>query len=204
MMMCHNGYPSICLIVAVAAPYRIELFKPHYILGPRPTWASVPSHIEFGSTFTVTLAANTTASDIIAVALSDQGTTTHSSNHATRTMLLAYTQADGQTLTVTAPANIHIAQPGFYLLFAVARDDTYSVGRWLRLKGPWGSRPSSLPAPSQFVATASTRFETGAGELSCRSACYVHILSTSSSWRDDQCTHMRQFKELFSLGCCLC
>jgi hypothetical protein len=165
LIMWHGGRTSMCACLLLLQLHRIELFKPHYILGARPTWASVPSQIEFGSTFTVTLAANTTASDIVAVVLSDQGTTTHSSNHATRTMLLAYTQAGGQTLMVTAPANIHIAQPGFYLLIAVARDDTYSVGRWLRLKGPWGSRPSSLPAPSQFVATASTQFETAAGEV---------------------------------------
>lgn len=100
----------------------------------------------------------------MAIALSDQGTTTHSSNMATRTMLLQFSQAGGQALTVTAPEWIHIAQPGFYMLFAVASDDTFSVGKWLRLKGPWGSTPASLPAPTQFVATASSQFEAAAGE----------------------------------------
>lgn len=155
---------STCFAVLLS-PLRIELFKPHFVLGPRPAWASVPNSIEFGAPFTVTLAANTTASDIVAVVLSDQGTTTHSSNMASRTMLLQSNQAGGQALTVTAPANIYIAQPGFYMLFAVASDDTFSVGKWLRLKGPWGSTPASLPAPTQFVATASSQFEAAAGEF---------------------------------------
>lgn len=156
---------STCCGVLLSRPRRLELFKPHYVLGPRPAWASVPQSIEFGASFTVTLAANTTVSDIVAVVLSDQGTTTHSSNMATRTMLLQFSQAGGQALTVTAPANIHIAQPGHYMVFAVGRDDTFSVGKWLRLKGPWGSTPSSLPAPTQFVATASSQFEAAAGEF---------------------------------------
>lgn len=146
--------------------HRIELFKPHYILGPRPTWAYVPSQVEFGSTFTVTLAANTSVADIVAVVLSDTGTTTHASNMAARSMKLAFSAAGGQALTVSAPVNIHVAQPGFYLLFAVARNDSYSVGSWLRLKGPWGSRPFSLPAPSQFVTAASSQFEVNFGESS--------------------------------------
>jgi hypothetical protein len=83
---------------------------------------------------------------------------------AMRCMQLAFAPAGGQALTVTAPANIHIAQPGFYMLFAVSRDDTFSVGSWLRLKGPWGSRPSSLPTPAQFVNSASSQFEANFGE----------------------------------------
>jgi len=142
---------------------RIELFTPSYILGPRPAWATVPTQVEYGATFTVSLAANTSAADIVAVVLSDPGTTTHSSNMASRSMLLAFSAAGGQSLTVTAPANIHVAQPGFYLLFAVSRDDSFSAGRWLRLKGPWGARPYSLPAPVQFVPTASSQFEANFG-----------------------------------------
>lgn len=138
---------------------RIELFKPTYVLGPRPAWASVPTSAEFGATFTITLAANTTVADIVGVVMTDPGTATHSSTMSTRTMDLAFVPAGGQSLTVTAPANIHVAQPGFYLLFAVARDGSYSVGKWIRIKGPWGSRPYSLPAPTQFVAAASSHFE---------------------------------------------
>lgn len=96
--------------------------------------------------------------------LADPGTTTHSSTMGTRFLKLAFTPAGGQALTVTAPANIHIAQPSFYQLFAVSRDDSYSIGSWLRLKGPWGSRPFSLPVPAQFVAAASSQFEAAAGK----------------------------------------
>ncbi len=145
---------------------RIELYKPPYTLGPRPTWASVPTQIEFGSTFTVTLAANTSVADIVAVVLADPGTTTHALTMSTRNMQLAFTPAGGQDLVVTAPANIYVVQPGFYQLFAVSQDDSYSVGSWFRLKGPWGSRPFSLPAPAQFEVIASSQFEIEPGELS--------------------------------------
>lgn len=182
---------------------RIELFKPHYILGPRPTWASVPAQVEYGSTFTVTLAANTSAADIVAVVLSDPGTATHSSTMASRTMQLAFTAAGGQTLTVTAPASIHIMQPGFYMLFAVSRDDSFSAGAWLRLKGPWGSRPFSLPAPAQFVAAASSQFEAAAGEgvqqrglgmrsckcVCCGCLCTRHSYKPRGERMPGQCLH---------------
>lgn len=134
---------------------------------PRPTWNTVPTQVTFGTTFNVTLAANTSAASIVAVVLSDPGTTTHSSNMATRSMKLAFVQAGGQVLTVTAPANVYVAQPGFYLLFAVAADDSYSAGVWMRLRGPWGSRPYILPAPANFEVTPSTTFET-----SYREHCY--------------------------------
>lgn len=68
--------------------------------------------IEYGSTFTATLASNTSASDIKSVVLNDPGTTTHSSNMATRTNLLEWSSAGGQSLTVTAPANSFMATPG--------------------------------------------------------------------------------------------
>jgi hypothetical protein len=76
----------------------------------------VPTQVAFGAAFTVTLAANTSVADVVAIVLADPGTTTHSSNMGTRSMQLAWTPAGGQSLTVTAPANIHIAQPGFYQL----------------------------------------------------------------------------------------
>lgn len=150
---------------------RIELFKPPYILGPRPAWASVPNQMEYSSTFTVILAANTSVADIVSVVLLEPGTTTHSLTMGMRTMQLRFASAGGQALFVTAPANVHVAQPGFYLLFAVARDDSYSTGAWMRLKGPWGSVPFSLPPFTQFVAAASSQFEVVYGEEAPRQGC---------------------------------
>lgn len=91
--------------------FRIELFKPHYILGSRPTWAYVPNMISYGEAFILKLASNTSAANINAVVLGDPGTTTHSSNMATRMQQLAYTVVDDRTLSITAPANSFLAAP---------------------------------------------------------------------------------------------
>lgn len=70
--------------------------------------------VEYGSTFTVTLAANTSVGDIASVVLMDAGTTTHSSNMATRNQQLEFFVAvggSGRDLIVTAPANTFLAPP---------------------------------------------------------------------------------------------
>jgi hypothetical protein len=84
---------------------------PHYIIGPRPTFEFVPTIVEYGSTFTVTLASNTSASSIAYLALVDAGTTTHSSNMATRNQKLEFVVSGDHELTVTAPANTYMAPP---------------------------------------------------------------------------------------------
>jgi hypothetical protein len=97
--------------MSVVFACRIEYFKPHYILGPRPSWEFVPTVVEYGTTFRVLLAANTTASSIDSVVLVDAGTTTHSSNMATRNQKLEFTVASAHELIVTAPANNFMAPP---------------------------------------------------------------------------------------------
>jgi hypothetical protein len=95
---------------------RIEYFIPHYIMGPRPTLEFVPTIVEYGSTFTITLASNTTATSIASVVLVDPGTTTHSSNMATRNQLLDFTvTANDHELLVTAPANTFMAPPSEFI-----------------------------------------------------------------------------------------
>jgi hypothetical protein len=90
---------------------RIEYFVPHYIIGPRPTLEFVPTVVEYGTTFNITLAANTTASSIASVVLLEAGTTTHSSNMATRNQLLDFTVSGTHELLVTAPANTFMVPP---------------------------------------------------------------------------------------------
>ncbi|WIA21233.1 hypothetical protein OEZ85_000475 [Tetradesmus obliquus] len=140
--------------------FRIEYFVPHYIIGPRPTLEFVPTVVEYGTSFTVTLAANTSATSIATVALVDAGTTTHSSNMATRNQKLEFSVSGAHELTVTAPANTFMAPPTFYLLFVVGQDEKYSEGHWFKLKGPWSTTPLSLPHNTQFVSAASTQAET--------------------------------------------
>ncbi|WIA21235.1 hypothetical protein OEZ85_000476 [Tetradesmus obliquus] len=140
--------------------FRIEYFVPHYIIGPRPTLEFVPTVVEYGTSFTVTLAANTSATSIATVALVDAGTTTHSSNMATRNQKLEFSVSGAHELTVTAPANTFMAPPTFYLLFVVGQDEKYSEGHWFKLKGPWSTTPLSLPHSAQFVSVASTQAET--------------------------------------------
>lgn len=126
--------------------FRIEFFKPHYILGPHPTWAYVPTMVSYGETFIVKLAANTSATSIKAVVMGDPGTTTHSSNMGTRMNQLAYNKVDDQTLEVAAPANSFLATPSELDVFVVWQ----LVKKNDALKVPWQPfmlSTCSLPGP---------------------------------------------------------
>lgn len=49
---------------------------------------------------------------------------------------------------------------GFYLLFLVAADLSYSVGRWVQLRGPWFEPPTTLRTTgTDLIWTATNNFE---------------------------------------------
>jgi hypothetical protein len=55
--------------------------------------------------------------------------------------------------------------PGFYLLYLVAQDDSYSVGRWVQLRAAAADGASTLIGTDmRAVPEASARFETTASE----------------------------------------
>lgn len=108
-----------------------EVFSPPYLfakdgsgsLAPRPTVTAAPSIVTEGSQFTLS---TPDAGSITKVALVKLGAVTHSDNMDQRYVPLSFTTGRG-TLTMTAPANINIAPPGYYMLFIVNSDGVPSV-----------------------------------------------------------------------------
>src|SRR6185503_1600553 len=95
---------------------RAELFSPPYLFkGARPTIASAPAVVQYGSTFTVTTA---DAASIAMVSLIRPGAVTHAFDEDQRFLSLAFTAGSG-VLKIEAPANANLAPPGYYMLFLV-------------------------------------------------------------------------------------
>jgi hypothetical protein len=91
-----------------------EIFAPPYLFkGPRPTVTSAPTQLTHGATFQVQ---TPEASRITKVSLVAVGNMTHGINMNQRYLPLTFSAATG-SLTVTAPANVNLAPPGWYMLF---------------------------------------------------------------------------------------
>ena len=89
---------------------QAELFSPPYLFkGARPTIASAPSLIGYGSTFWVDSA---DAGTIASVSLIRPGAVTHAFDEDQRFLNLSFTHAPG-ALNVTAPASANLAPPGY-------------------------------------------------------------------------------------------
>ena len=114
-----------------------EIFSPPYLfkkagsgsLAPRPTVTAAPGTVTEGSQFTVS---TPDAASITKVALIKLGAVTHSNNMDQRYVPLSFTAGNG-TLTVTAPPNINIAPPGYYMLFIINSAGVPSVAPIVRL-----------------------------------------------------------------------
>ena len=112
-----------------------QLFNPPYlyngtVLAPRPTWGTVPPTLFYGQSFAATVGAG---QSIGRVTLIKNGSTTHSFNFEQRFIELAFTQ-QGNSLTISAPANANLATPGFYMLFALDAAGTPSVAKIVKLE----------------------------------------------------------------------
>ena len=108
-----------------------EVFSPAYLFrGPRPTIASAPATVAFGSAFSV----NTPdAARIDSVVLLRTIATTHHTDAGQRYVKLRISSRTASQLTAQAPGNGNIAPPGFYLLFIVANNGVPSIGNFIRL-----------------------------------------------------------------------
>jgi hypothetical protein len=129
-----------------------EIFSPPYLfakdgsgsLAPRPTVTAAPGAVAEGYQFTVS---TPDAASISKVALVKLGAVTHSNNMDQRYVPLSFTAGNG-TLTVTAPANVNIAPPGYYMLFIVNSAGVPSVAPILNVV-------KDVPPAVQITAPAS-------------------------------------------------
>jgi hypothetical protein len=107
-----------------AYQFNAEIFAPPYLFkGPQPTISSAPAQIAYGAPFSVT---SPNAASIAKVVMIRYGAVTHGMNFAQRIIPLTFA-LNGNTLTVTAPANAFLAPPGNYLLFILNSNGVPSV-----------------------------------------------------------------------------
>jgi hypothetical protein len=108
-----------------------EIFSPPYLFrGARPTIASAPSELTYGSTFRLE---TPDAASITHVSLIRLGAVTHAFDQGQRFQRLPFS-ADAGGLQVTAPGSGNRAPPGYYMVFILTAADVPSVGQIVRVR----------------------------------------------------------------------
>jgi hypothetical protein len=109
---------------------RIEIYSPPYLFqGERPRVTSGPEHVGRGAT---ALFGTPDAAGIATARLMRPSAVTHVTDVEQRSIALDFTrEADG--IRVTIPDGAGLVPPGWYMLFATAKDGTPSTARWVRV-----------------------------------------------------------------------
>ena len=108
-----------------------EFYSPPYLFkGARPSITQAPTQVTYGQNFTVT---TPDAATITSVVMIRTGAVTHFIDQSTRFVPVTFQQTTGG-LTVTAPANANLAQPGYYMLFIVNSSGVPSVAPFVQLQ----------------------------------------------------------------------
>lgn len=108
-----------------------EFYSPPYLFkGPRPSITQAPTQIHTNATFFV---GTPDAASIAKVALIRTGAVTHFFDQNERYLPLSFTQTTGG-LNVTAPSDLNLAPPGFYMLFIVNSSGVPSVAPFLQVQ----------------------------------------------------------------------
>ncbi len=142
-----------------------EIFTPPYLykkdgsgeLAPRPSITTAPASIDAGTQFAVS---TPDAASITKLGLVRLGAVTHSVDMDQRYTPLAFTAGSG-TLTVTAPANLNIAPPGPYMLFAVNSAGVPSIAKMVSVAAPVTEPPNKAPSVTITSPTNGAVFKRG-------------------------------------------
>jgi YVTN family beta-propeller protein len=124
-----------------------EIYYPPYLfaeggqLATRPVIASAPQVLDIGRTFAVQLGSGAPISRVTMV---KTGSVTHSWNMDQRFVELAF-RAEGETLSVQAPARAADAPPGFYMLFVLDDRGVPSVAKMVRVNVATDPNPAIAP-----------------------------------------------------------
>jgi hypothetical protein len=111
---------------------RLEIYSPPYLFrGARPAITSVSAdQIGYGEAFKVR-----TDVPVSRYVLIHPTAVTHANDMSGRFVELEVTSRNGTASWLKAPANANLAQPGYYMLFAVDANGVPSVATWVHL-GP--------------------------------------------------------------------
>jgi hypothetical protein len=143
---------------------HMEIYQPAYLFttdlngdvipAPRPTIASAPAIVTWGTQFTVQ---TPDAASISSVVLVKNGAVTHAFDMDQRLVGMSFSQESG-ALTVTAPPNGNIAPPGYYMLFLLNSAGVPSVARFVQLGVQTDFSVSADPSSQTVVQGESTSY----------------------------------------------
>lgn len=113
--------------------YRVEVFVPPYLLSgaARPSFTIANTAWAYGASIPITVTLN--GGGATRVSLMGAESSTHGNSMGQRTLFPAVSCA-GNTCTITAPPNVHVAPLGWYQLFLLD-GPTPSNSQWIRLGG---------------------------------------------------------------------
>jgi hypothetical protein len=107
-----------------------EVFSPPYLFrGARPTVSNAPANVSHGGQLQFT---SPEAADLSRVVLIRPGSSTHEIDTDQRSVPLSFS-VSGTTVSASVPANVDLAPPGYYMLFAVNSVGVPSVAPWVRV-----------------------------------------------------------------------
>lgn len=123
-----------------------QIYSPAYLFqGPRPAITSIPATIGHNSTMDLV---TPNAAEISKISFVSLASVTHTADWNQRFMELPFTR-NGDTLTVSTPANVNVAPENYYMVFAVNSNGVPSEAKIVKLGVP----DTTAPVVSSVQAT---------------------------------------------------
>jgi hypothetical protein len=138
----------------VAVPeLRIEIFRPSYFFSAtaRPTISGTPTVGGYGATITIP---TPDAQNISRVSLVKTGCQTHHYDPDMRLIWLPITSRTTNTVTVSAPINVNIAPPGYYMIHVLDGSLVPSTARIIQIPGTGADTTPPAKVTGLTVTTA--------------------------------------------------
>ena len=128
--------------------FRIEVYYPPYLTDGRtqPTYTITHTDWQYGQTYQISVNLFQGSTTDVKVSLIAASSSTHGNSMGNR-ILFPHVTCTGNDCTITAPPNVNICPPGWYMLF-VLDGPTPSHSQWVRIGGDpaaLGNWPSEAP-----------------------------------------------------------
>ena len=128
--------------------FRVEVYHPPYLTDGRiqPTYTITDTDWQYGQGYQIAVKLFQGSTTEMRVSLVAASSSTHGNLMANR-ILFPKVTCTGNACTVTAPPNVNVSPPGWYMLF-VLDGPTPSQSQWVRIGGDpakLGNWPSEAP-----------------------------------------------------------
>ena len=128
--------------------FRVEVYYPPYLTDGRiqPTYTITNTDWQYGQAYHITVNLFQGSTTDVKVSLVAASSSTHGNLMGNR-ILFPQVKCAGNDCTITAPPNVNVSPPGWYMLF-VLDGPTPSQSQWVRIGGDpakLGNWPSEAP-----------------------------------------------------------